>query len=134
ALQMVRQLEFGLFDFKLHLNLYQGDEVQNLLDEIRKEISPLIPPKYNKFQNSFTHIFSGGYSAGYYSYKWAEVLSADLFYQFVDRGIFDKEISSKYRDIVLAKGGTQSMKELFFQLVGREPDETQLLRLSGIVE
>ncbi len=134
ALQMVRQLEFGLFDFKLHLNLYQGDEVQNLLDEIRKEISPLIPPKYNKFQNSFTHIFSGGYSAGYYSYKWAEVLSADLFYQFVDRGIFDNEISSKYRDIVLAKGGTQSMKELFFQLVGREPDETQLLRLSGIVE
>ncbi len=134
ALQMVRQLEFGLFDFKLHLNLYQGDEVQNLLDEIRKEISPLIPPKYNKFQNSFTHIFSGGYSAGYYSYKWAEVLSADLFYQFVDKGIFDKEISSKYRDIVLAKGGTQSMKELFFQLLGREPDETQLLRLSGIVE
>ena len=134
ALQMVRQLEFGLFDFKLHLNLYQGDEVQNLLDEIRKEISPLIPPKYNKFQNSFTHIFSGGYSAGYYSYKWAEVLSADLFYQFVDRGIFDKELSSKYRNIVLAKGGTQSMKELFFQLVGREPDETQLLRLSGIVE
>ena len=70
AMQMVRQLEFGLFDFKLHSGLYQADEVQKLLDEIRKEISPLLPPKYNKFQNSFTHIFAGGYAAGYYSYKW----------------------------------------------------------------
>jgi len=132
ALQMVRQLEFGLFDFKLHLKLYQGDEVQRLLDGIRQEISPIIPPKYNKFQNSFSHIFAGGYSAGYYSYKWAEVLSADLFYQFVDRGIFDKELSRKYRDTVLGMGGTESMNQLFKKVVGREPDERQLLRLSGI--
>ncbi len=132
ALQMVRQLEFGLFDFKLHMGNYSGDEVQNLLDSIREEISPVKPPKYNKFQNSFSHIFAGGYSAGYYSYKWAEVLSADLFYEFMDRGVFDRELSQKYRDIVLGMGGTESMKDLFFKVLGREPDENQLLRLSGI--
>jgi oligopeptidase A len=133
ALFMVRQLEFSIFDFKLHMKKYRGDEVQNLLDQIRLELSPLNPPKYNKFQNSFSHIFSGGYSAGYYSYKWAEVLSADLFFQFVDRGIFDDELSKKYREIVLARGGTDSMNNLFIELLGREADEKQLLRLNGII-
>jgi oligopeptidase A len=131
AMQMVRQLEFGLFDFTLHMKLYSGDEVQNLLDGIRREISPLLPPEYNKFQNSFGHIFSGGYSAGYYSYKWAEVLSADMFYQVVDDGIFG-EVAKKYREIVLAGGGSKSMNELFIEVSGREPKEEFLLKQSGI--
>jgi oligopeptidase A len=134
ALQMVRQLEFGLFDFKLHMKLYSGDKVQELLDSIRDEISPLLPPKYNKFQNGFAHIFAGGYSAGYYSYKWAEVLSADMFYQFVDRGIFDPELAKKYRDTVLGGGGRASMGELFREVSGRESDGKYLLKLSGIEE
>jgi len=132
ALMMVRQVEFSLFDFQLHSKLYQGNEIQKLLNEIRKDISPLIPPEYNKFQNSFSHIFAGGYSAGYYSYKWAEVLSADMFYQFIDKGIFDKDLSKKYRDIVLGCGGAKSMSELFFDVLKREPDESYLLRLNGI--
>ena len=132
ALMMVRQIEFSLFDFKLYSKLYQGAEIQTLLDSIRSEFSPLIPPKYNKFQNSFSHIFSGGYSAGYYSYKWAELLSADMFYEFIDRGIFNKDLSKKYRDIVLACGGTKSMSNLFFDVLQREPDESKLLRLNGI--
>jgi oligopeptidase A len=131
ALHMVRQLEFGLFDFKLHMKEYSGDEVQALLDEIRKEISPLIPPSYNKFQNGFAHIFSGGYSAGYYSYKWAEVLSADMFYQVIDDGIFG-EVATKYREVVLSGGGSKSMGELFKEVSGREPKEEYLLKLSGI--
>src|SRR3989339_182057 len=89
---MLRQLEFSIFDFKLHTELYQGDEVQNLLDSIREESALIKPPSYNKFQNGFSHIFAGGYAAGYYSYKWAEVLSADAFFSVVDEGIFGSEI------------------------------------------
>jgi len=130
---MVRQLEFGLFDFKLYSGEFQGDEVQNLLNSIRKEISPLTPPSYNRFQNGFSHIFAGGYSAGYYSYKWAEVLSADFFYALIDSG-FDRELSTKYRDLILGMGGTFGMGELYEKLLGRKPDVKNLLRLSGIDE
>jgi len=133
AMGMVRQLEFGLFDFKLYSGEFQGDEVQNLLNSIREEISPLIPPSYNRFQNSFSHIFAGGYSAGYYSYKWAEVLSADFFYALIDSG-FDRELSTKYRDLILGMGGTFGMGELYEKLLGRKPDVKNLLRLSGIDE
>jgi oligopeptidase A len=130
---MLRQLEFSIFDFKLHTELYQGDEVQNLLDSIREESALIKPPSYNKFQNGFSHIFAGGYAAGYYSYKWAEVLSADAFFSVVDEGIFGSEIAKKYLNIVLSKGGSLSMEKLFKELMGREPNPNNLLRLNGIM-
>jgi oligopeptidase A len=129
---MLRQIEFSLFDFELHSKLYQGDEIQNLLDSIRVQTALIKPPAYNKFQNGFSHIFSGGYSAGYYSYKWAEVLSADAYYAIVDEGVFGSELARKYKEVVLAKGGSQSMQELFVEMMGRECDSKNLLRLSGI--
>ena len=132
AMGMLRQLEFSLFDFQLHMKLHTGNEVQDLLDSIRNEFSLLKPPSYNKFQNGFAHIFAGGYAAGYYSYKWAEVLSADAFFHFVDNGIFNKKISDAYRDIVLGRGGSESMSILFEKFMGRELDTTGLLRLNGI--
>jgi oligopeptidase A len=130
---MLRQLEFSIFDFKLHTELYQGDEVQNLLDSIREESALIKPPSYNKFQNGFSHIFAGGYAAGYYSYKWAEVLSADAFFSVVDEGIFGSEIAKKYLNIVLSRGGSLSMEKLFKELMGREPNPNNLLRLNGIM-
>lgn len=132
ALFMLRQLEFSLFDFMLHSGLYQGDEIQNLLVSIRERTSFIKPPAYNKFQNGFSHIFSGGYSAGYYSYKWAEVLSADAYYAIVDEGIFGSELAHKYKEVILAKGGSQSMQELFVEMMGRECETKNLLRLNGI--
>jgi oligopeptidase A len=132
AMSMLRQLEFALFDFKLHMSLYQSDEVQNLLDSIREQTALIKPPSYNKFQNSFTHIFAGGYGAGYYSYKWAEVLSADAFFAIVDQGIFDTKLGKDYLNIILAKGGSESMQKLFHQLLNRDPDIEKLLRLSDI--
>ncbi len=132
AMGMLRQLEFSLFDFKLHLSLYQGNEVQNLLDRVRQKTALITPPSYNKFQNGFSHIFAGGYAAGYYSYKWAEVLSADAFFAIVDQGIFDTKLGRDYLEIILAKGGSQSMQVLFKELLGREPQTQSLLRLNGI--
>jgi len=132
AMGMLRQLEFSLFDFQLHTKLYKGDEVQNLLDTIREKTALIKPPKYNKFQNGFAHIFAGGYAAGYYSYKWAEVLSADLFYKVVDEGIFDSQTAQKYLTTILHKGGSKSMRTLYLELMGREADVSQLLRLNGI--
>ena len=132
AMQMLRQLEFSLFDFRLHMKLHTGDEIQNLLDSIRDDVALLKPPSYNKFQNGFAHIFAGGYAAGYYSYKWAEVLSADAFFHFVDTGIFNEKVTSAYRDIILGLGGSESMSVLFERFMGRELDTTGLLRLNGI--
>jgi oligopeptidase A len=132
AMFMLRQLEFSLFDFEVHSKLYQGEEIQTLLDSIRERTALIKPPSYNKFQNGFSHIFSGGYSAGYYSYKWAEVLSADAYYAIVDEGIFGSELARKYKEVVLARGGSQSMQELFVEMMGRECDSKNLLRLSGI--
>jgi len=129
---MLRQLEFSIFDFKLHTKLYKGDEVQNLLNSIREDTSLIKTPSYNKFQNGFAHIFAGGYSAGYYSYKWAEVLSADMFFSVVDEGIFNSKSAKKYLDIILKNGGSKSMSELFIELMGREPEAKNLLRLNGI--
>jgi len=133
ALGMLRQLEFSLFDFKLHTKLYQGGEVQDLLDSIREETALIKPPSYNKFQNGFSHIFAGGYAAGYYSYKWAEVLSADAFFGVIEEGIFDSDIAKKYLHIVLEGGGSKSMDALFKELMGREPNPDALLRLNGII-
>lgn len=132
ALAMLRQLEFGLFDIRTHKALHSAGEVQEVLDDVRKSTALLTPPDYNRFQHGFTHIFSGGYAAGYYSYKWAEVLSADAFYCFVDNGIFHDETAKAYIDNVLAKGGSRTAIENFTAFMGREPDPTALVRLSGI--
>ena len=134
ALGMLRQLELSIFDFALHTKLYQGDEVQDVLDSIRKDTALIKSPSYNKFQNGFSHIFAGGYAAGYYSYKWAEVLSADAFFSVVDEGIFNSPTAKAYLDIVLDGGGSKSMQELFYSLMQREPDPDHLLRLNGIKE
>lgn len=134
AMGMLRQLEFSIFDFQLHSQVYQGEEIQTLLNSIREETALIKTPDYNKFQNGFAHIFGGGYAAGYYSYKWAEVLSADAFYTVVDEGIFSSNTAQKYRDIILNGGGSQSMEVLFKELMGREADVKQLLRLNGIRE
>ncbi|MEA1916677.1 MAG: M3 family metallopeptidase, partial [Campylobacterota bacterium] len=132
ALGMLRQLEFSLFDFKLHEKLYSADEVQNLLDGIREKTALIKPPSYNKFQNGFSHIFAGGYAAGYYSYKYAEVLSADMFFKVVDEAIFGSDVAKKYLDVVLSNGGAYSMSKLFIDIMGKKPDVSSLLRLNGI--
>jgi oligopeptidase A len=132
ALGMLRQLEFSIFDFTLHTKLYQAQEVQDLLNSIREDTSLIKPPSYNKFQNGFSHIFAGGYAAGYYSYKWAEVLSADAFFSVVDEGIFNSTTAKKYLDIILNGGGSKSMSKFFFELMEREPNPKNLLRLNGI--
>ena len=135
SLSTLRQVEFALFDFKLYQKLYKTeDEIQNLLDSIREKFAVIIPPRYNKFQNGFSHIFSGGYAAGYYSYKWAEVLSADAFYMFIDSGnIFNKELGIKYRDTILSQGGSSDMDKLFFNFAQREPSVDSLLKIDGII-
>jgi oligopeptidase A len=135
SMGMLRQIEFALFDFKLHEKLYKTEEeVQILLDEIREKYSVSKPPKYNKFQNGFSHIFAGGYAAGYYSYKWAEVLSADAFYMFIDSGrVLNKELATKYKNIVLKNGGSKDMDQLFFEFASRNPSVDSLLKIDGII-
>jgi len=132
SLGILRQVEFSLFDFNLHKKLYQGDEVQKLLNEIRKTTALLPIPEYNKFQNGFAHIFAGGYSAGYYSYKWAEVLSADAFYACIDENGFNQEKADGYQKYILSRGGSEDMSELYKQWLGREPKVESLLKLYGI--
>ena len=132
AAGMLRQLEFSIFDLKVHTKAYSQEGVQTLLDSIRKETALIQTPKYNKFQNGFAHIFAGGYAAGYYSYKWAEVLSADAFYSVIDEGIFNSNTAKKYLKIVLKNGGAKSMQELFYELMNRDANTDNLLRLNGI--
>ena len=130
AMAMVRQLEFGLFDMLVHME-YPVD-VQAVLDSVRDEVSVVSTPPYNKFQWGFSHIFAGGYAAGYYSYKWAEVLSADAFFMFVDNGIYNDEIAESYLQEVLCKGGSRPAMESFKAFAGREPQSEALLKLCGI--
>lgn len=135
GMQMVRQLEFALFDMKLH-GEYDPDNlkpVQQVIDEVRQQVAVSIPPAYNKFQNSFSHIFAGGYAAGYYSYKWAEVLSADAFSLFEEKGIFDESTGERFLQCILAKGGSQEAMELFVEFRGRQPQTEALLRHSGLL-
>jgi oligopeptidase A len=133
ALGILRQVEFSLFDFVLHQDLYQGEEVQSLLDGIREKTSLLKPPSYNKFQHGFSHIFSGGYAAGYYSYKWAEVLSADAFFSCLDNESgFDKERAKGYKEYILANGGAIEMSELYEEWLGRKADVKSLIKLYEI--
>ncbi len=140
GMQMLRQLEFSLFDFHLHLEYDPADtsiraeRVQKTLDQIRADIAVIQPAPYNRFQNSFSHIFAGGYAAGYYSYKWAEVLSADAFSLFEEQGIFDPASGAKFLHSILEQGGTKEPMELFVDFRGREPQINALLRHCGIVE
>ncbi len=132
ALGMMRQIEFALFDMRVHMGKNSAKEVQDILDDVRESYAVIKPPSYNKFQWGFAHIFAGGYSAGYYSYKWAEVLSADAFFQFIDEGIFSQKISKRYYDEVLAKGGSRGAMDSFIAFSGKKPDNKALLRLNGI--
>jgi len=133
ALGILRQVEFSLFDFTLHQGLYQGEEVQTLLDGIREKTSLLPAPKYNKFQHGFAHIFAGGYAAGYYSYKWAEVLSADAFFSCLDEASgFDKEAAKGYKEYILANGGAKEMSELYQEWLGRKANVKSLIKLYEI--
>jgi len=134
GMQMVRQLEFALFDFRLHLEYRaeEGGRIQQILDEVRAEVAVVQPPEYNRFQHGFSHIFSGGYAAGYYSYKWAEVLSADAFSRFEQEGVFNRETGLAFLESVLEQGGSREPMELFIEFRGRKPSIDALLRHSGI--
>jgi oligopeptidase A len=133
AMQMLRQLEFSLFDFSLHENFVAGKtNVQQFLNQVRKQVAVIIPPSFNRFQNSFGHIFAGGYAAGYYSYKWAEVLSSDAFSRFEEEGIFNQQTGSDFLTNILEMGGSKEPMEMFVAFRGREPKVDALLRHSGI--
>ena len=134
AMIMVRQLEFSLFDFRLHLefNPDQTQQVDKILNEVRDQVAVVKPPKFNRFAHSFSHIFAGGYAAGYYSYKWAEVLSADAFSKFEENGIFDRATGLEFLQSILEQGGSREPMELFIEFRGREPAIDALLRHSGI--
>jgi oligopeptidase A len=134
AMQMVRQLEFAIFDFRLHLEFASQKElnIQELLDEVRKYIAVTNTPAFNRFQHSFSHIFAGGYAAGYYGYKWAEVLSADAFSKFEEKGIFDKITGKEFLQAILEKGGSCEPMEMFIEFRGREPSIEPLLKHTGI--
>ncbi|MDH5592648.1 MAG: M3 family metallopeptidase, partial [Gammaproteobacteria bacterium] len=134
AMTMVRQLEFSLFDFRLHLEYdpEQQNQVDALLAEVREQVAVVKPPKFNRFAHSFSHIFAGGYAAGYYSYKWAEVLSADAFSKFEEQGIFDRKTGIEFLESILEQGGSREPMELFIEFRGREPAIDALLRHTGI--
>ncbi|KPJ92384.1 MAG: oligopeptidase A, partial [Gammaproteobacteria bacterium SG8_15] len=123
GMQMVRQLEFALFDFRMHMEYDPaiGDRIQDTLNEVRQEVAVITPASYNRFQHSFTHIFAGGYAAGYYSYKWAEVLSADAFAKFEETGIFNRQTGEEFLHAILEQGGSREPMELFVEFRGREP-------------
>lgn len=132
GMQMMRQLEFSLFDFRLHMEYQKGISVQSVINDVRSKVAVITPPEFNRFQTSFSHIFAGGYAAGYYSYKWAEVLSADAFSKFEEDGIFNRDTGARFRDTILANGGSRPAAELFAEFRGREPSTDALLRHSGI--
>lgn len=136
GMAMVRQLEFSLFDFRLHAE-FTPQAPTNPLDmyrQVRSEIAVVKSPEFNRFPNAFSHIFAGGYAAGYYSYKWAEVLAADAFSLFEERGIFDPETGHAFLHNILEKGGSQEPMELFKAFRGREPAVDALLKQSGITD
>ncbi len=134
AMTMVRQLEFSLFDFKMHMN-YNAEnprDIQAVLNEVREKVSVIKAPVFNRFQHGFSHIFAGGYSAGYYSYKWAEVLSSDAFSRFEEEGIFNKKTGQSFFNEILSRGGEEDAAVLFENFRGRKPNVDALLRHSGI--
>ncbi len=139
GLGMLRQIEFSLFDMHLHYDFDPdaGRSAQDVLDAVRKDVAVIVPPAYNRFPNNFSHIFAGGYAAGYYSYKWAEVLSADAFSAFEEmrsqRGVLDGATGARFRDEVLAVGGSRPAAESFRVFRGRDPEVDALLRHNGMI-
>jgi len=136
GMKMARQIEFALFDFRLHREYDPAkgaEQILALIDEVRKEIAVVIPPSYHRFAHSFAHIFSGGYAAGYYSYKWAEVLSCDAYSLFKEQGIFNPETGRSFLENILEKGGSEDPMTLFCNFRGREPQIDALLQQSGIL-
>ncbi len=136
GLQSLRQIEFALFDMLMHsaFEAGGGKTILELLDEVRAEVAVLIPPEYNRFPHSFSHIFAGGYGAGYYSYKWAEVLSADAYSLFEENGVLNPDVGARFRAEVLAVGGSRDAMQSFTAFRGREPSIDALLRHNGLVE
>ena len=149
GLQTLRQIEFALFDMELHrrpsLELpsadassaaepAQADPIRAILDAVREEVAVIKPPAFNRFQNSFSHIFAGGYAAGYYSYKWAEVLSADCFAAFEEEGLFNPQTGARFLQEILSVGGSRPAIDSFRAFRGREPRLEALLRHNGMVE
>jgi oligopeptidase A len=134
AMQMVRQLEFAIFDLRIHRDYHRdrGACIHDTLNEVRNQVAVVQPPAFNRFENGFTHIFGGGYAAGYYSYKWAEVLSADAFSAFEETGIFNRDTGRKFLTSILEQGGSREPMELFVEFRGREPSIEALLRHSGL--
>ena len=131
---MVRQLEFSLFDFKIHQDYdpEKGGRIYETLQQVREQVSVVKPPVFNRFAHSFSHIFAGGYAAGYYSYKWAEVLSSDAFSLFEEKGIFDETTGKAFLTNILETGGTEDAMDLFIKFRGRKPTIDALLRHNGI--
>jgi oligopeptidase A len=134
GLQTVRQIEFSLFDLELHSSFDPAGAktALDLVNDVRRRVAVLFPPDYNRFPNSFSHIFAGGYAAGYYSYKWAEVLSADAFSLFEEKGVLDPAVGQRFRDEILAVGGSRPALESFKAFRGREPNIDALLRHNGM--
>ncbi len=139
GLGMLRQIEFSLFDMHLHYDFAPGAgrSAQDVLDAVRNEVAVVVPPAYNRFPNNFSHIFAGGYAAGYYSYKWAEVLSADAFSAFEEmralRSVLDGVTGARFRDEVLAVGGSRPAADSFRAFRGRDPQVDALLRHNGMI-
>ena len=134
GLATMRQIEFALFDFRLHSEYApeQGGRVLETLAEVRREVGVVPTPAWNRFPHSFGHVFAGGYAAGYYSYKWAEVLAADAFAAFEEAGVFDRATAGRFLDAILSRGGSRDALEAFIEFRGRKPDITPLLRQHGI--
>jgi len=135
GMQTLRQVEFALFDMRLHSGYQKTAElgVQDVLDHVREQVAVLTPPSSNRFQNSFSHIFAGGYAAGYYSYKWSEVLSADAFGRFEEEGIFNAQTGHDFLSAILERGGAEDANDLFVEFRGREPKIDALLQQTGIL-
>ena len=136
GLATLRQIEFGLFDMLMHSSFQPGGakSILQLLDEVRAEVAVLVPPEFNRFPQSFSHIFAGGYAAGYYSYKWAEVLSADAYSLFEEHGVLDPGIGARFRSEILSIGGARPAMQSFTAFRGRAPSIDALLRHNGLVE
>ncbi|RZI83940.1 MAG: M3 family peptidase [Rubrivivax sp.] len=137
GLMTLRQVEFSLFDMRLHAEAGTDQRVQAIVDEVRQEVAVNIPPAFNRFQHSFSHIFAGGYAAGYYSYKWAEVLSADAYAAFEEAasgpsGVLNAEVGRRYRESILEAGGSRTAMDNFKAFRGREPSIDALLRHQGM--
>jgi oligopeptidase A len=131
---MVRQLEFSLFDIRLHADYVPGEgaRVMELIRDVREQVAVVPAAPYDRFPHGFSHIFGGGYAAGYYSYKWAEVLSADAFAAFEEQGVLNAGLARRFREQILEVGGTRNIGEAFRSFRGRAPEIAALLRHTGI--